>query len=169
MQLSAPQTVNFNAQSAATAGDRVTIQVGYGFTVTEEYFTATQDQTDFQTTSATPGAIKEKIHVYLNGVLLRRGTDYTAGSPITLVEGADVGDEISLVGPAGEDVFTATEGQTVFTPSDNDTTAKNIEVYHNGIRLELTQDFTKGSPQITIINPATGLEAGDELDVVITR
>ena len=168
-QLSAPQTVNFNAQSAATAGDRVTIQVGYGFTVTEEYFTATQDQTDFQTTSATPGAIKEKIHVYLNGVLLRRGTDYTAGSPITLGEGADVGDEISLVGPAGEDVFTATAGQTVFTPSDNDTTAKNIEVYQNGIRLELTQDFTKGSPQITIINPATGLEAGDELDVVITR
>ena len=168
-QLSAPQTVNFNAQSAATAGDRVTVQVGYGFTVTEEYFTATQDQTDFQTTATTPGAIKEKIHVYLNGVLLKRGTDYTAGSPVTLGEGADVGDEISLVGPAGEDVFTATAGQTVFTPSDNDTTAKNIEVYQNGIRLELTQDFTKGSPQITIINPATGLEAGDELDVIITR
>jgi len=168
-QLSAPQTINFNAQSAATAGDRVTIQVGFGHTISEEYFTATQDQTSFQTTSATPGAIKEKIHVYLNGVLLRRGTDYTAGSPITLGEGADVGDEISLVGPAGEDVFTATAGQTVFTPSDNDTTSKNIEVYQNGIRLELTQDFTKGSPQITIINPATGLEAGDELDVVITR
>ena len=66
-------------------------------------------------------------------------------------------------------ISTATAGQTVFTPSDNDTTAKNIEVYQNGIRLELTQDFTKGSPQITIINPATGLEAGDELDVVITR
>ena len=132
-------------------------------------FLATQYQTYFHTTSATPGAIKEKIHVYLNRVLLRRGTDYTAGSPITLGEGADVGDEISLVGPAGEDVFTATAGQTVFTPSDNDTTAKNIEVYQNGIRLELTQDFTKGSPQITIINPATGLEAGDELDVVITR
>ena len=168
-QLSAPQTINFNAQSAATAGDRVTIQVGFGHTISEEYFTATQDQTSFQTTSATPGAIKEKIHVYLNGVLLRRGTDYTAGSPITLGAGAEVGDEISLVSSAGEDVFTATAGQTIFTPDDNDTTAKNIEVYQNGIRLELTQDYTKGSPQVTIINPATGLDAGDELDVVITR
>jgi len=168
-QLSAPQTINFNAQSAATAGDRVTIQVGFGHTISEEYFTATQDQTSFQTTSATPGAIKEKIHVYLNGVLLRRGTDYNAGSPITLAAGADVGDEISLVSDAGEDMFTATDGQTVFTPSDNDTTPDNIQVYQNGIRLELTQDYTKGSPQVTIINPATGLDVGDELDVVITR
>ena len=168
-QLSAPQTINFNAQSAANAGDRVTIQVGFGHTITEEYFTATQNQTEFQTTSATPGAIKEKIHVYLNGVLLRNGTDYTAGSPVTLVEGATLGDEISLVGPAGEDVFTATAGQTLFTPVDNDTTPENVEVYLNGIRLELTQDYTKGSPQVTIINPATGLDAGDELDVVITR
>ena len=168
-QLSAPQTINFNAQSAATAGDRVTIQVGFGHTISEEYFTATQGQTEFQTTSATPGAIKEKIHVYLNGVLLRRGTDYNAGSPITLAAGADVGDEISLVSDAGEDMFTATDGQTVFTPSDNDTTPDNIQVYQNGIRLELTQDYTKGSPQVTIINPATGLDVGDELDVVITR
>ena len=168
-QLSAPQTINFNAQSAATAGDRVTIQVGFGHTISEEYFTATQGQTEFQTTSATPGAIKEKIHVYLNGVLLRRGTDYNAGSPITLGSGANVGDEISLVSDAGEDMFTATEGQTVFTPSDNDTTPDNIQVYQNGIRLELTQDYTKGSPQVTIINPATGLDVGDELDVVITR
>lgn len=105
----------------------------------------------------------------MNGVLLRRGTDYTAGSPITLVSGADVGDELSLVSQAGEDMFTATEGQTLFTPSDNDTNPDNIEVYQNGIRLELTQDYTKGSPQVTIINPATGLDAGDELDVVITR
>ena len=168
-QLSAPQTINFNAQSAATAGDRVTIQVGFGHTISEEYFTATQGQTEFQTTSATPGAIKEKIHVYLNGVLLRRGTDYNAGSPVTLTAGADVGDEISLVSDAGEDMFTATDGQTVFTPSDNDTTPDNIQVYQNGIRLELTQDYTKGSPQVTIINPATGLDVGDELDVVITR
>ena len=168
-QLSAPQTINFNAQSAATAGDRVTIQVGFGHTISEEYFTATQGQTEFQTTSATPGAIKEKIHVYLNGVLLRRGTDYNAGSPITLAAGADVGDEISLVSDAGEDMFTATDGQTLFTPSDNDTTPDNIQVYQNGIRLELTQDYTKGSPQVTIINPATGLDVGDELDVVITR
>ena len=168
-QLSAPQTINFNAGSAALAGDRITIQVGYGFTITEEYFTATQDQTSFQTTSATPGAIKEKIHVYLNGILLKRGTDYTAGSPITLLEGASVGDEVSLIGPAGEDSFTATEGQTLFTPSDNDTTPENIQVYINGVRQEFTQDYTKGSPQVTIINPATGLDAGDELDVVITR
>ena len=168
-QLSAPQTVNLNAQSAAVAGDRVTVQVGFGHTISEEYFTATQDQTSFQTTSSTPGAIKEKIHVYLNGILLKRGTDYTAGSPITLAEGADVGDEVSLVSDAGEDVFTATAGQTLFTPNDNDTTPENIQVYHNGVRLELTQDYTKGSPQVTIINPATGLDAGDELDVVITR
>ena len=70
---------------------------------------------------------------------------------------------------SAEDIFTANEGQTKFTPTDTGTTSDNVQVYLNGIYLEETTDWTMGSPSVTIINPATGLEVGDELDVVITR
>ena len=44
-----------------------------------------------------------------------------------------------------------------------------MEVYLNGILLQRTVDWTIGSPAITIINPASGLDLGDELDVVVRR
>jgi len=57
--------------------------------------TATQDQTVF-TGSYTAGAVV----VTLNGVILTDTTDYTAtdGTTVTLVSGADAGDEVGIIG-----------------------------------------------------------------------
>ena len=163
--IQAPNKIYFNY--GLEADRRVIARVGFGHTVQEEQFTATQGQTTFNI----PGdpANQEKFHAYLNGVLLRRVTDYTCGSPVVLGEACKAGDEVILMSASAEDLFTANEGQTKFTPTDTGTTSDNVQVYLNGIYLEETTDWTMGSPSVTIINPATGLEVGDELDVLITR
>ena len=163
--IQAPNKIYFNY--GLEADRRVIARVGFGHTVQEEQFTATQGQTTFNI----PGdpANQEKFHTYLNGVLLRRATDYTCGSPVILGEACKAGDEVILMSASAEDIFTANEGQTKFTPTDTGTTSDNVQVYLNGIYLEETTDWTMGSPSVTIINPATGLSVGDELDVVITR
>jgi hypothetical protein len=88
---------------------------------------------------------------------------------VILVEAANVGDEIDICSDQAEDQLTAAQGQTSFAPSNSDTSADNMEVYMNGILLQRTADWTIGSPAITIINPVTGLDVGDELDVVVRR
>ena len=68
-----------------------------------------------------------------------------------------------------EEFFTANEGQTNFTATDTSTTSTNIQVYINGVFMEIGTDYTLGSPSVTVINPASGLTAGDNFDIVITR
>ena len=163
--LSAPQTVNF--ASGLTAGDEVDIVVYFGNTLEEELFTATQDQTTFDLAGAL--AADKNYKVYLNGVKLRKGIDYNATASVVLVSAAAGGDEIDICSDQAEDQLTANEGQTAFAPSDSNTTEENMQVYLNGVRLRKTTDWSIGNPAITIINPATGLDAGDQLDVVVRR
>ena len=163
--IQAPNKIYFNY--GLEAGQRVLAKVGFGHTVQEEQFTATANQTTFNIPGETAQQIK--FHCYLNGVLQRRGTDYNCGSPVVFGEALTAGDEVILMSASAEDIFTAAQGQTKFTATDTSTTGDNVQVYLNGILQELTQDYTLGSPSVTIINPATGLAAGDELDVVITR
>ena len=68
-----------------------------------------------------------------------------------------------------EEFFTASEGQTKFTATDTSTTADNTQVYLNGAFMEIGTDYTLGNPAVTIINPVSGLTAGDNFDIVITR
>ena len=164
-QLSGTQQIVFNY--GLDVGTRVVTKVGYGHTIDERQFTAVGGETTFSISGETAG--QNKFHVYLNGVLLRRGTDYTAGSPIVLSTAAKAGDELCIMNANAEDFFTATEGQTKFTATDTSTTGDNTQVYLNGIFMEVGTDYTLGHPSVTIINPVTGLTAGDNLDVVITR
>ena len=163
--LSAPQTINF--ASGLTVGDEVDIIVYFGNTLEEELFTATQDQTTFNLAGAL--AADKNYKVYLNGVKLRKGIDYNATASVVLVSAAAGGDEIDICSDQAEDQLTANEGQTAFAPSDSNTTEENMQVYLNGVRLRKTTDWSIGNPAITIINPATGLDAGDQLDVVVRR
>ena len=164
-QLSAPQTVTLN--SGVNVGDDVQIVVYFGHTFEEELFTATQNQTTF--TLAGNLAAAKNYRVYVNGVRLRRGVDYNATSAVVLNNGAKDGDEIDIVSDQAEDQLTANEGQTSFAPSDANTSSDNMEVYLNGVLLTKGTDWTIGSPAVTIINPATGLDDGDEVDVVVRR
>jgi hypothetical protein len=64
-------------------------------TQTRDIFTATAGQTSFATGGYTPSF----LDVYLNGVHLQNGTDYTAGngSDVVLTTGAAVGDVLEAV------------------------------------------------------------------------
>ena len=164
-QLAAPRTVTFN--SGLTAGDNVQISVYFGHTFEEEFFTSTQNQTTF-TLSGNLAAAKN-YRVFLNGVRLRRDIDYQASAAVVLAEACLDGDEVDICSDQAEDQLTANAGQSSFAPSNSDTSSDNMEVYLNGILLQRTVDWTIGSPAITIINPASGLDLGDELDVVVRR
>ena len=151
----------------AEAGTRVVTKVGYGYTVDERQFTCAQGDTTFTITGEQ--AAQNKFHVYLNGMLLKRGEDYTAGSPVVLSTAAKEGDEVCIMNANAEEFFTASLDQTKFTATDTSTTATNTQVYLNGVFQEVGTDYTLGNPSVTIINPVTGLTAGDHLDIVITR
>ena len=64
-------------------------------TQTRDTFTATSNQTSFPTSGYTP----EFLDVFMNGVHLLNGTDYTAsnGSDVVLAVGATTGDIIEVV------------------------------------------------------------------------
>ena len=164
-QLSAPRTVTFN--SGLTAGDNVQINVYFGHTFEEEFFTSTQNKTTF--TLAGNLAAAKNYRVFLNGVRLRRDIDYQASSAVVLTESCLGGDEVDICSDQAEDQLTAITGQSSFAPSNSDTSSDNMEVYLNGVLLQRTVDWTIGNPAITIINPITGLDLGDELDVVVRR
>lgn len=157
-----PSTVTL--VNGATANDRVNIIVSFGYTLEEQTFTATQGQITFSPTGTFASA--NNIKVYVNGVKLRKTTDYGASSPVTLVTASNAGDEIDLVCDSAEDYFTAIQGQTTFTPTSTNISSSNLQVFVNGVKLENIQDYTIGSPSINLVS---GLNVGDEVDIVITR
>ena len=164
-QLSGTQQIVFN--NGLDVGTRVVTKVGFGHTIDERQFTASQGDTTFTITGEQ--ATQNKFHCYLNGLILRRGTDYTAGSPVVFSTPAKGGDEVCIMNANAEEFFTANEGQTNFTATDTSTTSTNIQVYLNGVFMEVGTDYTLGNPSVTIINPVSGLTAGDNFDIVITR
>lgn len=163
--LSAPQTVNFT--SGVNVGDNVQISVYFGHTFEEELFTSTQNQATF--TLAGSLAAAKNYRVFLNGVRLRRDVDYQASAAVVLTQNCVAGDEVDICSDQAEDHLTASDGQSAFAPSNSDTSSDNMEVYLNGVLLQKTSDWSIGSPAVTIINPVTGLDVGDELDVVVRR
>jgi hypothetical protein len=83
-------------------------------TQTRDTFTATSGQTSFATSGYTPGF----LDVFLNGVHLVNGTDYTAsnGSDVVLTSGATTGDNLEVVSYSTFEVFGQTfTGNSTFT------------------------------------------------------
>ena len=164
-QLSAPQTVNFN--SGVNIGDNVQITVYFGHTFEEELFTATQNQTTF--TLAGSLSASKNYRVYLNGVRLRNNIDYQASAAVVLAQACAAGDEVDICSDQAEDQLIANDGQVSFAPSNSLTSSDNMEIYLNGVLLSKGVDWSIGSPAVTIIEPSTGLDVGDELDIVVRR
>ena len=163
--LSAPQTVTFNS-GVPQNKDEVTIVVYFGHTLEEELFTATEGQKTF--TLAGNLAAAKNYKIYLNGVKLRNTIDYQASSAVVLNQITQAGDNVDICSDQAEDRLIAVQNQTAFAPSDSNTTADNMQVYLNGLLLRETEDWTIGSPAITILD-ADGLTLGDHLDVVVRR
>ncbi len=160
---SVSSTSTVTLTSGATVGDEVALQVHYGHTLEQESFTATQGQTVF--TISGDYTASKNFKVFLNGVKLRKTTDYSSGASVVLGTGCKVGDEVDICGDQSEDHFTATQGQTAFVPTDANINTKNAQVFLNGVLLRAS-DWTFGSVSITLTN---GTTAGDEIDVVVRR
>ena len=161
---SSNSTITFD--SGLALNDEVRTVVYFGHTFEEEYFTATQGQTLFALSGSL--SAQKNFKVYVNGIKLRNGTDFGVASPVTLTTPAAAGDNIEITCDNAEDAFTATAGQASFTPSSTDISDDNMQVYVNGVVLNETEDYTIGSPSVTITDGA-GLTAGDHVDVVIRR
>ena len=80
---------------AATAGDELCIMNANA----EEFFTASEGQTKFTATDTS--TTSDNTQVYLNGVFMEVGTDYTLGNPsvtiINPVTGLTKGDNLDVV------------------------------------------------------------------------
>ena len=161
---SSNSTITFD--SGLSLNDEVRSVVYFGHTFDEEFFTATAGQTLFALTGNL--SAQKNFKVYVNGVKLRNGTDYGVSAPVTLKVACQAGDHVEITCDTADDQFTATQGQTSFTPTNADISANNMQVYHNGLILNQTEDFTIGSPSVALTDGA-GLDAGDQVDVVIRR
>lgn len=169
-----PSSDGTNGQVLSTDGNGnlsfISASVGGGgagaaTTISDQNFTATQGQTQF---TSSQDLTDKSIQVFVNGVKLRGSADYSVSVPttLTLTEAATVGDNVNLVVAYGysldEENFTATEGQTTFELAGALTSAENIKVYVNGVKLRKTVDYGT-SASVTLASAAI---EGDEVDLV---
>ena len=159
-------------------------EVSKGATRVEYVYTATAGQTSFSGNDGNSNSLSYtagQIDVFLNGVRLA-AADYTAtnGTAVVLGVGAEAGDTLNInafgtfsvadvIVARAEFDYTATAGQTSFTGSDNDSqtmayTAGRIDVYLNGSRLNVTDDYTATNGTSVVLE--AGAQAGDSLVVV---
>ena len=116
---------------------------------TEYVYTATSNQTTFSGSddnSQTLSYVTGYLQVFLNGVLLDNGTDYTANNTtsVVLVNGANSGDLVQIstfvkvLGTAdiSVDTFSGNGSTTAFTLSENPDVEENIQVYIDGVYQE---------------------------------
>jgi hypothetical protein len=94
-----------------------------------EHATATAGQTAFTLVglSYTPGA--NNLQVYLNGVLLRKTTDYTETSStvVTLASGALVGDSLTFISNTSTTSSVQNAAGVVYNPSGTGAVATNVQ------------------------------------------
>ena len=159
-------------------------EVSKGATRQEFVYTATTQQTTFTGNDDSSNSLSYtagQIDVFVNGIR-QAAADYTAtnGTSVVLGAGASAGDVVNInafgtfsvadvIVDRLEFDYTATAGQTTFTGSDNDSqtmayTAGRIDVYLNGSRLNVTDDYTATNGTSVVL--AAGAQPGDSLVVV---
>ena len=115
----------------------------------EYVYTATNNQTSFSGSddnSQTLSYVTGDLQVFLNGILLDNGTDYTANNTtsVVLTNGASAGDTLQIstfvkvLGTAdiSVDTFSGNGSTTAFTLSENPDVEENIQVYIDGVYQE---------------------------------
>jgi len=158
--------------------------ISKGATRQEFVYTATSQQTTFSGNDDSSNSLSYtagQIDVFVNGIR-QSAADYTAtnGTSVVLGAGASAGDTVNInafgsfsvadvIVARAEFDYTATAGQTTFTGSDNDSqtmayTAGRIDVYLNGSRLNVTDDYVATNGTSVVLE--AGAQAGDSLVVV---
>jgi len=133
-------------------------------TQNRESFTATSSQTSFATIGYTP----QFLDVYLNGVKLVDGTDFTAtnGSDVVLTTGAASGDVLEVVAYTAFEAANVT-GATDFTVTGS-FTSRGID--DNATSTAMTLD-SSGNLLVgkTSLGAATGVELASSGQIAVTR
>ena len=158
--------------------------VSKGATRNEFIYTATATQTTFSGNDDNSNSLSYtvgQIDVFMNGARLAPA-DFTAtnGTSVVLDSGAAASDIIQInafgtfsvtdvLAARTEFDYTATAGQTTFSGNDNDSqsltyTAGRIDVYLNGSRLNVTDDYVATNGTSVVLQ--SGAAAGDILHVV---
>ena len=158
--------------------------VSKGATRNEFIYTATATQTTFSGNDDSSNSLSYtvgQIDVFMNGARLAPA-DFTAtnGTSVVLDSGAAASDIIQInafgtfsvtdvLAARTEFDYTATAGQTTFSGNDNDSqslsyTAGRIDVYLNGSRLNVTDDYVATNGTSVVLQ--SGAQAGDSLVVV---
>ena len=135
----------------------------------EYVYTATNNQTSFSGSddnSQTLSYVTGYLQVFLNGILLDNGTDYTANTTtaVVLTNGASAGDTLQIstfvkvLGTAdiSVDTFTPNGSTAVFTLSENPDVEENIQVYIDGVYQEQSTYSVSGNTLTLDANPASG-------------
>lgn len=156
------------------SGVQSVVEVGGGGSqqsgVWSEYvYTATSNQTSFSGSddnSQTLSYVTGYLQVFLNGILLDNGTDYTANTTtsVVLTNGASAGDTLQIstfvkvLGTAdiSVDTFTPNGSTAVFTLSENPDVEENIQVYIDGVYQEQSTYSVSGNTLTLDANPANG-------------
>jgi len=117
------------------------------------------------------------VDVWLNGIKLIPGTDFTAtnGTSIVLASGATSGDSVEILAWISSDLapliktvgfdtysYTATSSQTTFTGSDDNSatlayTAGHVQVFMNGILLDGGSEYTASDGTSVVLSVAASL------------
>ena len=123
------------------------------------------------------------VNVYLNGIFLQKGADYTTTGNHTLtfspaldidqdviIQNIDVKTSSALVsGGVNTYVYTADSGQTAFSGSDDNSnslqfTGDNLAAYLNGVLLLKTDDYNLSNENTLTLTFAAA--AADEISIV---
>ena len=140
-------------------------------TQTRDTFTATSGQTSFATSGYTPGF----LDVYLNGVHLVNGTDYTAsnGSDVVLTTGATTGDNLEVVSYSTYEVNAQTYTGGLTAKNDGAAAITANRLTSDGTILDLKKNGTTvGSigvenTYLTIGKDDTNLKFHNAVDAII--
>jgi len=117
------------------------------------------------------------VDVWLNGIKLIPGTDFTAtdGTSIVLAAGATSGDSVEILAWISSDLttliktvgfdtysYTATSSQTTFSGSDDNSatlayTAGHVQVFMNGILLDGDSEYTATDGTSVVLSVAASL------------
>ena len=127
-------------------------------TQTRDTFTATSGQTSFATSGYTP----DFLDVFLNGVHLVNGTDYTAsnGSDVVLTSGATTGDNLEVVSYSTYEVNAQTYTGGLTAKNDGAAAITANRLTSDGTILDLKKDgSTVGS--IGSVSGDTYIGTGD--------
>jgi len=143
-------------------------------------YTATASQSTFSgadLSNETLSYVAGAVQIFVNGILLKSSTDYTAtnGTSVLLTSPAGAGDDIAIAAyaaPAAKATsftFTADSAQAVFSGVDNKNNnfsyeVNNSLVFLNGIVLNDSDDFTASNG--TSVTLTTAANLNDELKVV---